>query len=64
MISLQQRRRELINTKIIEIEKREQSIPFKDFFDLFVTEYQLLDNPESKALFEHLVQLGNKPKAI
>ena len=42
----------------------ENAIPYKDFFDLFVTEYSLIDIPESKALFEQLASMGKKPRAI
>ena len=60
LMSFPSRKRESVNAKILEIEKKEKSIPYKEFFELFVTELQIIDIPESKALFEHFRALSNK----
>ena len=54
LLSLNPRRREVIDSQIDEISRQTGSIAYKDFFDIFVSEYQLIDIPESKALFESL----------
>ena len=60
LMSFPPRKRNTINASILEIEKREKSIPYRDFFELFVTELGIIDIPESKALFEYFRSLSNK----
>ena len=45
---------------IQDIEKREKGIPYRDFFELFVTELGIIDIPESKALYEFFRAISNK----
>jgi hypothetical protein len=60
MMGLSQRKREAMDSKIIEIGSIDNAIPYKEFFELFVNEYSLLENQESMSLFTHLKGTGKK----